>query len=171
MGAHLGQAVGDEQHRAVALLPPLHHGEDARGQVRRQGGGDLVEHEQFGIERQCPGEVEHAQERQRQVSHLLVEIEPVEVHRGQLGPHRTDVGAGQPEVLGDGEVGCEGRVLEDGRQPGRLGIARPAQLGRPAVDGDGAGVGVQDAGEDLDHRRLAGTVGAEQGVRLARAAR
>ncbi len=84
VSAHLGQAVGDEQDRAVALLPPLHHGEDALGQVGRQCGGDLVEHEQFGIERQRPCQVEHAQERQRQVAHLLVEIEPAEFHRLQL---------------------------------------------------------------------------------------
>ena len=54
--------------------------------------------------------------------------------------------------------------------------ARPrasASLGRRNVDllavhGDRAGVGPQDPGEDLDQRRLAGSVRAEQGVHLAR---
>ena len=82
--AHLGEAVGDEQHRAVALLPPAHHGEHPLGQVGRQGGGDLVEEQQLRVERQRAGEVEHAQERQRHVAHLLAEVEAVEVHRGEL---------------------------------------------------------------------------------------
>ena len=34
------------------------------------------------------------------------------------------------------------------------------------MDADRPGVGAQHAGEDLDERRLAGTVGAEQGVHL-----
>ena len=86
--ADLGEAVGDEQHGAVALLPPAHHGEHPLGQVGRQGGGDLVEQQQLRVERQGAGEVEHAQERQRHVAHLLAEVEPVEVHLGELRPAR-----------------------------------------------------------------------------------
>ena len=89
-GAHvavrpdLGEAVGDEQHRAVALLPPPHHVEHPLRQVGGQRRGDLVEQQQLRVERQRPGEVEHPQERQRHVADLLVEVEPVEVHRGEL---------------------------------------------------------------------------------------
>ncbi len=61
---------------------------------------------------------------------LLVEVEAVEVHRGQLGTHRADVGARQAQVLGDGEVGGQRGILEHRRQPGGPGVARPAQLGR-----------------------------------------
>ena len=121
----------------------------------------------MGVARQRPGEVEHAQERQRHVAHLLAEVEAVEVHRRELGPHGVDVGAGEAQVLGHGEVGHEGRVLEDRRQPEAMGVGRPAQIDRSAGDRHRAGVGAQHAGEDLDERRLAGAVGAEQGVHLA----
>src|SRR5215216_4078242 len=46
--AHLGQPVGDEQHRPVALLHPLGDREDAFGQVGGQGGRDLVQQQQLG---------------------------------------------------------------------------------------------------------------------------
>ena len=165
--AHLGEAVRDEQHRAVALAPPAHHGEHSLGQVRRQGGGDLVEEQQLRVERQGAGEVEHAQERQRHVAHLLAEVEAVEVHLGEVPAHGADVGAGEAQVLGDGEIADHRRVLEHRGESAATGVAGTAQGGRLAVDADRAGVGAQHAGEDLDERRLAGAVGAEQGVDLA----
>ena len=165
--AHLGEAVGDEQHGAVALAPPAHHGEHPLGQVGWQGGGDLVEEQQLGVERQGPGEVEHAQERQRDVADLLAEVEAVEVHLGEVLAHGVDVGAGEAEVLGDGEIGGHRRVLEHRGETAAASIAGAAQGGRLAVDADRSGVGAQHAGEDLDERRLAGAVGAEQGVDLA----
>ena len=61
-----------------------HHGEHPLGEVRRQGGGDLVEEQQLRVEREGAGEVEHAQERQRDVAHLLAEVEAVEVHVGEV---------------------------------------------------------------------------------------
>ncbi len=114
------------------------------------------------------GEVEHAQERQRHVAHLLVEIETVEIHRGQLAAHRADVDAGEAQVLGDSEVGRHRRVLEHRGETVCLGVARTPERDRLAVDLDRSGIGAQDAGEDLDERRLAGTVGAEEGVHLSR---
>ena len=114
------------------------------------------------------GEVEHAQERQRDVAHLLAEVEPGEVHGGELLAHRGDVGAGEPEVLGDGEVRRHRRVLEHRCQPEAAGVGGALHRRRPAMDADRPGVGAEHAGEDLDERRLAGAVGAEQGVDLAR---
>ena len=131
--AHLGEAVGDEQHGAVALAPPAHHGEHPLGQVRWQGGGDLVEEQQLGVERQGSGEVEHAQERQRDVADLLAEVEAIEVHLGEVLAHRVDVGAGEPEVLGDGEVGAIAGSWNTGARPRRErrrgGARRPARRG------------------------------------------
>ena len=167
MLAHLGEAVGDEQHGAVALAPPAHHGEHPLGEVRREGGGDLVEEQQLRIERQGPGEVEHAQERQWHVAHLLAEVEPVEVHVGEVLAHRVDVRAGQAEVLRDRQVGRHRRVLEHRGETACEGVAGTVHGGRLAVDADRSGIGAQHPGEDLDERRLAGTVGAEQGVHLA----
>ena len=42
--------------------------EDLLGQVGGQRGGDLVEQQQLRVVGQRPGEVEHAQRRQRQVA-------------------------------------------------------------------------------------------------------
>jgi hypothetical protein len=166
--AHLGQAVGDEQHRPVALLHPLGDREDPLGQVGGQGGRDLVQQQQLGVEGQGPGQVEHAQEGQGDVADLLVEVEAVQVHLGQLAPDQGRVGPGEAEVLLDGEVGDQGRVLVDrGQAPGpRLG--RAVQDHRLAVDGHRAAVVAEHAGEDLDQGRLASPVGPEQGVDLAR---
>jgi hypothetical protein len=166
--ADLGQAVGDEQHRPVALLPAAHDGEHPLRQVGGQGGGDLVQDQQLGVEDQRPGQVEHAQEGQGQVLDLLVQVEPVQVHGGQLAPDVGRVDPGEAEVLGHGEVADQGRVLVDGGQAPPAGLGGAAQQHRLAVDGDGAAVAGQHPGEDLDQGRLAGPVGPEQGVDLAR---
>jgi hypothetical protein len=166
--ADLGQPVGDEQHRPVALLPAAHDGEDPLGQVGGQGGGDLVQHQQLGVEDQGPGQVEHAQEGQGDVADLLVQVEPVQVHGGQLAADVGRVDAGEAEVLVDGEVADQGRVLVDRGQPPGPGLGRAVQLHRLAVDRDRAAVVAEHAGEDLDQGRLAGAVGPEQGVHLAR---
>ena len=165
--AHLGESVGDEQHRAVALAPAAHHGEHPLGQVGREGGGDLVEKEQLRVERDGASEIEHAQERQGHVAYLLAEVEPVEVHLGELRPYGIDVGAGEAEVLGDGEIRGHRRVLEYRGEAASPGIAGTVHRRRLAVDADRPGIGAQHAGEDLDERRLAGAIGAEQGVHLS----
>ncbi len=158
---HLGEAVRDEQHGPVALAPPAHHGEHPLGQVGWQGRGDLVEEQQLGVERQGPGQVEHPQERQRHVAHLLAKVEAIEVHLGEVLAHGRDVRPGEAEVLGDGEIGGHRRVLEDRGEAAAARLAGTAQSGGLAVDADRSGVGAQHPGEDLDERRLAGAVGAE----------
>ena len=67
----------------------------------------------------------------------------------------------------DGEVADQRRVLVDRGQALGPGLGRAAQQHRLAVDGDGAAVVAQHAGQDLDQGRLAGAVGPEQGVDLA----
>ena len=54
-----------------------------------------------------------------------------------------------------------------GARPRRWASLGRRSVDRLAVDADRPGVGAQHAGEDLDERRLAGAVGAEQGVDLA----
>ena len=72
------------------LAPLAHHREDALGEVGRQRGGDLVEQQQLRIARERAREVDHPQQRQRQVAGQLGEVD-VEVHRAQLSPHGVDV--------------------------------------------------------------------------------
>ena len=93
-----------------------HHVEDALGEVGRQRRRDLVEDQQLRVARERPREVEHPQQRQRQVERLLGEVD-VEVEVVQVPPDRVDRRAGEAEVLLDRQVGDERRILEDGREP------------------------------------------------------
>ena len=79
----------------------------------------------------------------------------------------ADLDPGELEVLLDGEVADHRRVLVDRRQALVAGVGGGAERHLLAVDGDGAGVVVQDAGQDLDQGRLAGAVGPEERVHLA----
>ncbi len=64
----LPETMGDEEDRTVAALQFPHDIEDMPGLIRRQGGGDLIEHEQLGVTRQSAGQVEQPQHRQRHVA-------------------------------------------------------------------------------------------------------
>ena len=75
------------------------------------------------------------------------------------------------DVLRHVEIGEDRRLLVDGGDPGPLRLARALEGRLLAVDADDAGVRRVDAGHDLDQRRLAGAVLAQQRVRLARVER
>jgi hypothetical protein len=163
----LQQPVGDEQHRP-AVLPGLPDGlEHAVGVVGRQRGGDLVQQQQRRVVGQHARQVEHAQQRQGQRPGRLGELDAVEAELADLAAEGARVGAGEPQVLGHGQVRGERRVLEHRRQAGGAGVRRRAEPDRPAVHHHHAGVGREHAGEDLDQRALAGPVGADQPVDLA----
>ena len=146
------------------LVP--HRGAQVRVDVRPR----LVEEHQLR-----PG-----RERARQCDALLLAAgelvrvpvaEPAEVdereHGGNAGP---SLGATQPEadVLGDGQVGEEGVVLEDHPDLAALGRHPGAVAGDGhARDLDGAGLGLLEAGDQAQQRRLAAAGRAEQGDELA----
>jgi hypothetical protein len=75
--------------------------------------------------------------------------------------------AAHEDVLRDREVGEERGLLVDHRDAGRAGGGRAVERHRLAVEQHAAGVGAVHTGEDLDQRRLARAVLADQGVRLA----
>jgi hypothetical protein len=75
--------------------------------------------------------------------------------------------AAHEDVLGDGELAVEARLLVDGGDPQRLGVARVMDVHRLVVEADGPGVRLIDPGDDLDEGGLAGAVLADQGVHLA----
>ncbi len=106
--------------------------------------------------------------REREVLDGGVEVERPEVHPVQPLQHGIGVDPGEPQVLVDGEVGDQRRVLEHGGQPGTGGVARPSQVRIDPVDRDRPAVGGDHPREDLDHGALPGPVGPEQGVDLAR---
>ena len=81
-------------------------------------------------------------------------------------PASTRGCAPHEDVLGDGQVGEEGRLLVDDRDPGRV----RRRAGRCRVTSRSTqqqpGIRLVHAREDLHQRRLAGAVLADQGVRL-----
>ncbi len=95
--------------------------------------------------------------------------------RGRLAAHPSAVDAAEPlerlhadeDVLGDGQIGEERRLLEDDRDPGGLRLLGVVEDRLLAVEHEPAGVGPVDAGEDLDERRLAGAVLPDEAVHLA----
>ena len=70
-------------------------------------------------------------------------------------------------VLGDGQLREQQQLLEDRGDAAALGVMRVREANDIAVQADGALVGLVEAGDDLDQRRLAGAVLAEQGMHLA----
>ena len=95
--------------------------------------------------------------------------------RGRLAPHPPAVDAAEAlqrlradeDVLGDAQVGEERRLLEDDRDPGGLRLLGVVEDRLLAVEQEAAGVGPVHAREDLDERRLAGAVLADEAVHLA----
>ena len=79
---------------------------------------------------------------------------------------RNAVQAGMEQKIGgDGELEVERRLLEDDAEPRQ----RRHRIARHVVAHhlDAAGIGGEQAGEQLEQRRLAGAIGAEQGDELA----
>ena len=71
------------------------------------------------------------------------------------------------DVLGDVEVGKQQRLLIDRGDAQSLRLRGASDRDRLAVEQDLAAIGLMHAGDDLDERRLAGAVLAEQRVNFA----
>ena len=73
------------------------------------------------LARERTREIDHPQQRQRQVESVLREVD-VQVELAQVPTHLADRRAGETKVLRDRQVGDERRILEDGREadPRRL---------------------------------------------------
>ena len=95
---------------------------------------------------------------------------------GRLAAHRTPVDRPESatrrmadeDVLGDRQVREESRLLVDYGDAQRPGLGRTLQRDLLTVEQQRAGVGLMDAGQDLDERALAGAVLADQPMDLAR---
>src|SRR5262249_39550146 len=89
------------------------------------------------------------------------EAEPAE-HAGQV------LLAAEEQVGGGVEMIGESQVLVDGLDPETARIARALDRDGTAVEAQVTAVGMVDAGDDLDQRRLAGAVVADDRVHLVR---
>ncbi len=121
---HLGQAMGDEEHRPTLVHPVPHHGEDMLRLIGGKGGGDLVEQEQLRVVGQRPGEVEQPQDLERKFPDETVEVEIAHVHRLQPRSAPTRIDPGEAEVLIDRQIRNQRRILEHGGQSGCHRIGR-----------------------------------------------
>ena len=87
---------------------------------------------------------------------------------GSLSRWKQVVGlAAEVHVLDDVEVVAEREILVDDLDPELGGVLRAVDRDRLAVEEDLAAVGVVDAGDALDQRRLAGAVVADERHHLA----
>ena len=163
----LDHAVGDEDDAALAAALAADDLEHALREVRRQGGGHLVEHQDVGLDRQRARQVDDPQRREGEA--LGQRAQDRVLHAELVHPvtERLDRGPGEPQVRPDVEVRDEGRLLVDGHDPAAPGFAGRADGQAPAADGDRAGVRPDGAAEDLDEGALAGAVGAHERMHLA----
>ena len=177
---HLVQAVADEQDRHAARRELPHLLEELCDLVRGERRRGLVHDQHAHVERDGLGDLDgllrgHRQ-RARGLPHvhahveagedgLRVAVHPAPAHEGAA------VLVADEDVLRDVEVGEDRRLLVDRRDPVALRVGRALERHLLAVAADRPGVRRVDAGHDLDQRRLAGAVLAQQRVHLARVER
>ena len=156
----------------------LQHPEDL-GHVRRgQRRGRLVEDQDLGIARQRLGDFHHLPPRQRQVAYRRQRMNVLGANPGQrllgepplcgLVDQSEALGRmGDGDVVGDREVRQQRQFLEDAGDAGVVRRRRGGERYRLSIEDDAARIGLHDAGENLDQRRLAGTVLAEKRMDFA----
>ena len=158
-----GQVVGDE-HEGRPLQHHRPHPVDAPLLERGVAHGEhLVDEQHVGLEERGHAEAEPHLHPARIELHLPVDgvVELGEARRSRRTVRRhvlagqTEQRAVEVDVLAPGELRVDARPHLDERAD-------------PAADLDPAGVGVHHPGQDLEQRRLARAVDADQADRLAR---
>ena len=177
-GAHVLHVVADHDHAEAAVAHPLDQVRAPRRSARRPsaavGSSSRMSFGSSSSERaiatvwRWPPESEatdvaHARDARRQ----FVEQRPgADLHRHFVEPNGFELAA-EEDVGDDVEVLAQREILEDG---GDAEVERGAGLGQRdglAVESDRAGARRMHAGEDLDQRRFAGAVVADQRHDLA----
>ena len=171
------EVVGDEQHagarrraaratrrwtRAVSATPS-----DAVGSSSTSSAGRPSRARAMATSWRCPRE----STRTGRSSGRWSQPDPAQ-GRGGLGVTLPPLGqssrplAAEDDVGDDVEVVAEPVVLPDDLDAGLRGPAVGVAGSGPAVEGDGAGIGIEDPGEAGDERRLAGAGLADEGDHL-----
>ena len=177
----LVHAVRDEDHAHALARERADHREQAiaRGHVER--GGRLVEDQDLGVAQERADDPAGLAIRERELldRHAEVDVAPEQLaeHLARAGALLAQRYAGAPDVVGAEPDVVEHRarlgdehLLEDGDDAAPLGLLRRGQRRDDlAVELDLARVGQVHAAEDLDHRRLAAAVLADEREDLARA--
>ena len=168
----LVQAMGHVDHADIAPAQPAQDGHQPGHLVGRQAGGRLVEHDDLGLDGECPGDRDQGLLGPRQPAHPRIRIDHA-ADRGQcvaravpcLPPADQSEPAREAQshrhVLGDRHPVDQAQILMD--EGDRLPLAgdRRAVLIVLPMHQNLPFVGLMDAGQHLDQGRLAGTVLAE----------
>ena len=174
---HLLQPVGDEDDRQAFGLQRAHDADEIRDLGLAQSRGRLVHDDEPRLHRQRAGDLDQLLLGDRKVAHLRHRIA---LEADALGDRLRLLGHAPPaheqprarlaadeHVLGDRHVGSEGEFLVDRDDASALGVVGRRKSDRLPEQLDLAGIGALRAGQDLQQRRLAGAVLAEQRVDLA----
>ena len=176
---HLVEPVTDEEDREVAALQIADDRKERVDLRTRQGRGRLVHDDETGVLGDRAADRDQLAVRDRQI-----EDGPVGVERHADPAHRVVGGLPEPppvhetapllhilpdaDILGDGEVREERKILIDHLDARRDRRRRRQARARLSVDADLPRVRRVDAGHDLDERALSGAVLPDQAVHLAR---
>jgi hypothetical protein len=143
-----------------------------------EGRGRLVHDDELGRDRQRLGDLDHLLLGDRKIGDqpVGVEIEPDPFgDRHRLAPHpgpvhqpETQRLAADEDVLGHGQGGDQVELLVDRDDPALLRVERARELDALALELDPALVRRLGTRQDLQERRLAGTVLAQKRMDLAR---
>ncbi len=176
---HLVQAVGDEDRRDALVAEPPDEREERLHLVVGERARRLVEDEDARVDRQSARDLDHLLLVGPQPPDEVVRVD-VELEAGERlprpAPRRVPVderpAADHPvteeNVLGDREVGRERRLLRHCRDALPERVGRVAERRLASSEGDRRRVGLDLPREDLQHRRLARAVLADERVDLAR---
>ena len=170
-------AMGDEEDRDAFAPQGLDDPEEATRLVSRQRCRRLVHDQDANAQRERLRDLEGLLRRDGETARRRADVEaraePLEDDRG-VAPHRRPVDdpaavtMADEDVLGDGEVGEDHRLLIHRGDPEGLRLEGASHAHQTSVDMELPGVGLLDAGHDLDERRLPRAVLPEQRVDLAR---
>jgi len=174
----LVELVADEQDRPALRLQPRDQGEKLGYLVMRQRRGRLIHDHHAGIDRQRPGDGDQMAAGDAEIAKPGARVDTgadtvQQVLRPRLAGAPVDQaeaaarGMAEKDVLGDAEIIEKHGFLMDRRHPGGGGGMGIGKAAGAAVDLDRAGIGLVDAGQDLDDGRLARPVLADQRHHLA----
>ena len=176
---HLLHPVRDEDDGGALRAQPVEQRAEPLHVVAGEGRGGLVQQQQLRLARDGAGDLDFLLRRQRQRSHLGVRVDIVEAEVGEGAPHvllrfaPPDVPAragrliGQQHVLHDREVADQRNLLIGSLNAEPMGIPRRMDVCGALEQGDLAGVRPAETAQDLDQRRLARAVLAEERMDLA----
>ena len=174
----LVHAMRDIEQRQPLGAQPLQHDEHLGDVRRRERGGRLVQDEHARVARQRLGDLDHLAARERQVLDRRQGMNVLGAGARQrlLGDPALGAPVDQPEplgriadrnVVGDREVGDQREFLKDADDARLIGGRRRGECDLAPLEQHAALVGLDHPGHDLDERRFAGAVLAEDRVNLA----